>query len=130
MKRVSATLFALAGVWIWPAFQGAPGRARPPDAVTCPRNNLTLYAGRVTALDRGKDATTLTIATDWQTTERVSIRHSESPDPDKSFLIKGKPFAPADWDAIAPKGTLREGMRANAWICSEPKGAIVDFYFP
>jgi hypothetical protein len=89
MKRVSATLFALAGLWIWPAFQGAPGRVRPPDAVTCPRNNLTLYAGRVTALDRGTDVTTLTVATDWQTTERVSIPHPDSPDPEKSFHGNG-----------------------------------------
>ena len=119
MKRVSATLFALAGVWISPAFQGAPGRARPPDAVDLsPQQPDGLRRARH-GLDRSKDATTLTIATDSKTTERVTIRHPESADPDKSFLLKGKPFASADWDVIAPKGTLREGIRANAWVCSD-----------
>ena len=111
---------------IAPLVQGDPGRMRPPESVTCPRNDLTVYAGRVTNLERQKAATTLTIATDWKTTERVTIRHPESADPDASFLMKGKPFAKADWDAIAPKGTLREGVRANAWVCRDGR-VIVDF---
>ena len=111
---------------ITPIVQGEPGRLRPPESVTCPRNDLTVYAGRVTSLERQKGATSLTIATDWKTTEHVTIRHPESADPDALFLIKGKPFAKADWDVIAPKGTLREGIRANAWVCRDGR-VIVDF---
>ena len=99
---------------------------RPPENVSCSRNDLTVYAGRVTNLDREKGATSLTIVTDSKTTERVTIRHPESPDPDASFLMKGKPFAKADWDVIAPKGTLGEGIRANAWVCRDGR-VIVDF---
>jgi hypothetical protein len=112
-----------------PLVQGVPGRMRPPDAVTCPRNDLTVYAGRVTSLDRQKGATLLTIVTDWKTTERVTVRHPDSADPDASFLFKGKPFGKADWDLIAPKGTLREGIRANAWVCRDGR-VIVDFAVP
>jgi hypothetical protein len=111
---------------IAPLVQGEPGRVRPPASVTCPRNDLTVYTGRVTGLDRQKGATLLTIATDWKTTERVTIRHPESPDPDASFLLKGKPFAKADWDVIAPKGTLGDAIRANAWVCRDGR-VIVDF---
>lgn len=101
---------------------------RPPENVTCPSNELTVYAGRVTNLERQKGATSLTIATDWKTTERVTIRHPESADPDASFLLKGKPFTKADWDTIAPKGTLREDVRANAWVCRDGRNAIVDWH--
>jgi hypothetical protein len=112
-----------------PLVQGVPGRMRPPDAVTCPRNDLTVYAGRVTSLDRQKGATLLTIVTDWKTTERVTVRHPDSADPDASFLFKGKPFARADWNLIAPQVTLREGIRANAWVCRDGR-VIVDFSVP
>jgi hypothetical protein len=113
---------------ISPVVQGGPGRLRPPEGVTCPRNDLTVYAGRVTSLERQKGATSLTIATDAQTTERITIRHPESADPDASFLLKGKPFTKADWDTIAPKGTLREGVRANAWVCRDGRNPMVDWF--
>jgi hypothetical protein len=127
------TLVVAAGLFlrvaISPLVQGEPGRMRPPAAVTCPRNDLTVYAGRVTKLEREKGATSLTIATDSKTTERSTIRHPESADPDASFLLKGKPFTKADWNAIAPKGALREGVRANAWVCRDGR-VIVDFDVP
>ena len=110
--------------------QGGPGRIRPPEGVTCPRNELTVYAGRVTSLLRQKGATSVTIATDSQTTERVTIRHPEAADPDAWLLFKGKPFTPADWNAIAPKSTLRDGVRANAWVCRDGRNAIIDFTPP
>ena len=113
---------------IAPKAQGQ-GRMRPPESVTCPRNDLTVYAGRVTALERQKGETSLTIATDSKTTERVTIRHPDSADPDASFLLKTKPFTKADWDTIAPKGKVREGLRANAWVCRDGR-VIVDFDVP
>ena len=125
--------FAATGVFvivsIAPIVQGNQGRMRPPESVTCPRNDLTVYAGRVTSLDRQKNSTTLTIATDWKTTERVTITHKEPADPDGSFLLKGKPFVKADWDVIAQKGTLRENVRANAWVCRDGR-VVVDFSVP
>ena len=109
---------------ISPVVQGGPGRIRPPEGVTCPRNDLTVYAGRVTNLERQKGATSVTIATDWKTTERVTIRHPEAADPDASFLLNGKPFTKADWNAVAPKATLRDGVRANAWVCRDGRVVI------
>jgi hypothetical protein len=115
---------------IGPLRQGEPGRLRPPEGVTCPRNDLTVYAGRVTSLERQKSETSVTIATDWKTTERVTIRHSDAANPDASFLINGKPFSRDDWEKIAPKGVLRVGVRANAWVCRDGR-VIIDFaYLP
>src|SRR5262245_23859822 len=112
MKNIGAVVLVLASLSAGPAAQGRPGRVRPPESVTCPRDNLTVFTGRVTGMTRLADAASLTIATDWQTTERVVVRHPDSRDPDASFLMAGKPFVKADWETIAPKGTLRDGVRA------------------
>jgi hypothetical protein len=118
LQGVGVAVLLLGGL-AQPAAQAAQGRLRPPEAVTCPRNDLTLYAGRVLSLDRQKDSTSLTIATDWKTTERVTIKHPGALDPIASFLMKGKPFAKDDWVDIMPEGKLRDGVRANAWVCSD-----------
>ena len=119
----------LASVAAGPALsaQGGAGRVRPPEAVTCPRNDLTLYAGRVTALEREKGSTSLTISTDWKTTERVTIRHPEVADPDAWFLMQGKPFVEAEWETVAPKGKLRDDIRAHAWVCRDGRHPIIDW---
>lgn len=113
-----------------PVVQSGPGRIRPPEGVTCPRNDLTVYSGRVTNLERRKGETALTIATDWRTTERVTIRHPEAQDPDAWLLINGKPFTAAHWSVLAPNGALRDGVRANAWVCRDGRNAIIDFTPP
>jgi hypothetical protein len=130
MKKTAVVVVALAGLWAVPAAQERPGRVRPPEGVTCPPNNLTVYTGRVTAMSHLSDATSITIATDWNTTERVVIRHPDSRDPDAAFLIAGKPFVRADWDVIAPKGKLRDGARASAWLCKDGRNPIVDWEKP
>jgi len=108
------------------AAQVAPGRMRPPDAVTCPRNDLTVYTGRVTSWDRKADSTSLTIATDWKTTEHVVIRHPGA-DAAASFLMKGKPFAKEDWAAISTGGNLKDTARASAWVCTDGRNPVVDW---
>ncbi len=127
-RRRQGIGFALVmlGGFAQPAAQAAQSRLRPPDAVTCPRNDLTLYAGRVLSLDRQKDTTSLTIATDWKTTERVTIKHAGATDPIASLLMKGKPFTKDDWTVIAPGGKLRDGVRANAWVCRDGR-TVVDW---
>ena len=114
---------------ITPVVQSDPGRLRPPEAVTCPRNDLTVYAGLVTKMERQRNATTLTIVTDSKTTERVTVRHPEGTDPDASFLVKGKRLTSADWDLIVSKGSIDERLRANAWVCRDGR-VIVDFVQP
>lgn len=114
---------------ITPIVQGDPGRLRPPEAVTCPRNDLTVYAGLVTKMDRQRNVTTLTIVTDSKTTERVTVRHPEGADPDASFLFKGKRITSPDWDLIVSKGSIDERLRANAWVCRDGR-VIVDFVQP
>lgn len=103
------------------------GRLAPPDAVTCDRNKLTSFAGKVTKYSRRNGITTLTIATSADTIETVSVRHRGSKDPSRSFLIVGKRFTSADWKRIEKKpGVLRPGMSVVAWVC-EVGPTVVDW---
>lgn len=94
------------------------GRLAPPAGVTCDRNNLTVYAGRVTKYSRKRGKTSITVATDWDTTETVVLRHTGD-DPSRDYLVLGTPFTPNDWNRIeSKKGVLHPGMRANVWVCT------------
>lgn len=93
------------------------GRLAPPAAVKCDRNDLTSYAGLVTAFERGKDRVTVTIATSAGTTETVSAPHA-------GFLIEGQPFTPADWKRIEEReGVLLPKTSLIAWVCAD--GTVV-----
>ncbi|HEX8616756.1 MAG TPA: rhodanese-like domain-containing protein [Thermoanaerobaculia bacterium] len=103
------------------------GRLRPPDAVTCDRNQLTSFAGKVTSYRRQKDRTILVMHTSADTVETITVRHSGKADPRRSYLLDNRPFTAADWKRIERrKGVLRPGMSAVAWVCSNGT-TIVDW---
>ena len=79
-------------------------RLRPPDQLTCPRDQLTSYTGRVVSFSRAAGRTTLRIRTDWETTERVIVQHPGTRDPSPRFLIGGEPFTSGDWVHIEDAG--------------------------
>jgi len=92
-----------------------PPRLAPPPAVTCPRDQLTAYSGRVTRWSCMRDRSTLTIATDWDTTEVVTLRHRGTDDASRWFLVHGAPFTPDHWARIEEKkGTIKLGE----WVLS------------
>jgi rhodanese-related sulfurtransferase len=97
-------------------------RLAPPAAVTCDRNRLTVYSGKVTKYSRKASRTVVTIRTDWDTTETITIT-----DPIRTSLVLGTPFTAKDWNRIeSKKGVLRPGMRANAWVCQGGR-TVVDW---
>ena len=99
-----------------------PDRQRPPETFACRSNDLTSYTGTVVRYQRQTGQTTLTIRTDWETTETVTLRHPRSDDPSVFFRIQGRPFTGADWAAIErAKGVLRDGTRAAVWVCKDGK---------
>ena len=96
------------------------GRIAPPSALSCDRNDLTLYDGKVLTYRRRKGSTFLRIRTSFDTTEVVTLRHPGTDDPSKFYLLNGEPFMPIDWRRIEKrKGVLRTGMRANVWVCRD-----------
>ena len=127
---LAASLVAVAALQL-PAAAWAGQRVAPPEGASCPRDRLTLYSGAVRSYRRGAGQTTLRIRTDWETTERVRIRHPGSDDPSRWFLIERAPFTPADWARIeSAPGKLRPGVRAAAWVCSDGSPTIVDWMLP
>jgi hypothetical protein len=107
---------------------GATERVRPPDGFECPLDWTTNYSGVVARLSRERDRTIVDIRTDWDTTERVVVRHAESEGPERWFLLRGKPFGSDEWKSIEAKpGQLRPAMRASAWICLDKQNPVVDW---
>lgn len=100
------------------AAQDRGGRIGAPAGLKCDRNDLTLYDGRVLTYRRRKGSTFLRIRTNFDTTETVTIRHPQTDDPSKFYLLNGAPFTNSDWQRIERrKRVLRPGMRANVWVC-------------
>ncbi|HEX7151721.1 MAG TPA: rhodanese-like domain-containing protein [Thermoanaerobaculia bacterium] len=92
------------------------GRLAPPAAVSCNRNNLTVYGGEVTRYRRLRGRTEVTIKTDSDTVETVTVKSPE----ETSYLIMATPFAKGDWTRIErKKGELRPKMRVHAWVCTD-----------
>jgi len=103
------------------------GRLAPPASVSCNRNDLTVYAGAVRQYRREMDKTSITIETDEDTVERVTLHHTGSDDPSRFFLIGGTPFTPSDWNRIErKKGELKPDLRAHAWVCADGR-IVVDW---
>jgi hypothetical protein len=108
------------------AIGSAQGRLRPPEFVTCDRNHLTSFSGRVVSLARASDTTTLRMETDESTKERFTLRHPGS-EPTAWFYLGGVPFTAADWTALFPTGRLRAGARATVWVCADEPNPRVDW---
>jgi rhodanese-related sulfurtransferase len=95
------------------------GRLAPPAGVTCDRNALTSYAGKIKSYKRQRGKTVLVIDTSAGTTERVTLSHKNTDDPSRFYLIEGTPFTSRDWSRIERrKGELHPDMSAVAWVCS------------
>ncbi len=125
-----APLLALQG-WAQTPPEPSAVRVRPPSELECPRNQLTLYGGRVQRYHRGRGQTSITIHTDWDTTETVTLRHTGRPDASRWFLLQGEAFKPGDWPRIeSSPGRLRAGMRAAAWVCDDGRNATIDWQPP
>ena len=107
----------------------AQGRLRPPSFVTCDRNQLTSFTGRVVSLSREADVTRLVMDTDDATRERLTIRHPKG-DAAPWFYRAGQPFAARDWAVLLPGGTLRPDARATAWVCATEPNPRIDWVLP
>lgn len=103
------------------------GRLAPPAAITCDRNELTSYTGKVKSYKRQRGKTVLVIDTTADTTERVTLMHKDTDDPSRFYLVDSTPFTSRDWSRIERrKGELHPNMSAIAWVCSDGQ-TIIDW---
>ena len=94
--------------------------------MTCDRNQLTSFSGRVISLERASGSTKLRLASDEGTSERFTLKHPGS-DASAWFYQGGVPFTAADWSALLPSGRLRPGARATVWVCANEPNPRVDW---
>ena len=104
-------------------------RPLPPATLSCERNQLTSWQGEVRDYRRTESSTRLTIDTDSETVEELSLDFGTKEALRPLFLIQGRPFTDDDWSRIEPSpGQLKEGMRAIVWVClDEQTRPIIDW---
>src|SRR5262245_49001948 len=94
----------------------SPGRAqriRPPETVTCSRDHLTSFTGKVLSMKRQLGSTRIRMRTDEETSEQFNLRHDKD-DPSEWFLMWGEKFTRDDWTRIeTEKRQLRPNLRAT-----------------
>jgi rhodanese-related sulfurtransferase len=104
------------------------GRMSVPDGIPCSASDVTSYFGVVTRYRQTRARTTITIRTDFDTTETVVLNHPRSGNPAQFFQLNREPFRTPDWKAIeSRRGVIRPGMRAHAWVCRDGK-ALIDWH--
>lgn len=108
------------------------GRIAPPASISCDRNQLTSWTGKVSGYRRQEKTTWLEISTDERTFEHTTIEHAGAADALTHYLLWGEQFRQADWQVIeSSPGKLINGMRATAWICSDGKTPpVIDWQPP
>ena len=127
MQRWSAVFCLVAAL----AAPQRGGRLRPPEKIPCVREKLTSFTGKVQSYSRDEAHLALTVRTDEDTTEKLTLRYEKKDDPARWFLLWSEAFQPSDWAAIeAARGRLRAGMRATAWVCEGGGNPIIDWQPP
>jgi hypothetical protein len=129
MKRTSISLLILACsivLLVSPLFalqnldesNGARARVAAPEMSVCDRNQLTSFNGVVSHYRRDTDVTVITILTDWDTVETVTLEHTDPDGVMQYFKLRGRVFTYNDWAEIEiGHGVLHDGIRVIAWIC-------------
>ncbi len=103
-------------------------RIAPPSPLTCDRNHLTSFTGRVVRYRRQNGRIQLQVRTDEATTEDFSLRFDESEDGSKHFLMRGEAFKPSDWTLVeASRTRLRPKIRAIVWVCDDGSAPVIDW---
>ena len=102
-------------------------RIRPPEKITCSRDHLTSFTGKVLSMKRQKGSTRMRMRTDEETSEQFTVRHA-SDDPSQYFLMWEENFTENDWKRIETgKNQLRPNLQATVWVCDNGENPVVDW---
>ena len=118
----------MTALFVFVSSAGAQGRIRPPGGITCDRNHLTSFTGRILAYQRRPGRVALRMRTDEATNESFTLRFGKSQDASRWFLMNGEPFKHGDWAIIErSRYRLRSKMRATVWVCDDGSTPIIDW---
>ncbi len=94
-------------------------RLMVPDFVSCERNNLTSFSGKPTKYNRENGELEITIATDFDTVETITVGYPSSTALMESFFIKGKAVDLKSWQEFEESvGILSGKISVTAWVCN------------
>jgi hypothetical protein len=111
--------------------QERQGRLRPPQTLTCDRNQLTSFSGDVRQWSRSDTEARITLDTDAETRESFTVRFDKGSAPEGRFLLGGNPFRVEDWVRVeSSRGQVRSGMRATVWVCEGSANPVIDWRLP
>lgn len=105
------------------------GRLRPPASLKCDRNRLTSYSGAVTSFRISRGRTTISLRTDWDSTETFTLRHPRrNRTPYELMLLRAEPFNQRDRaEVFTSNGRVKANMRANVWVCEDVANPVIDW---
>ena len=126
MRRALFVFSLLLGVSSMAATQ--PQRLRPPASLTCSRDHLTSFQGRVLEYKREPQEIFLRVRTDEDTTEMFTLKWSSSERAETWFLLLGEQFKSGDWSRIeSSSGKLHDGIRIIVWACDDGSKPVFDW---
>ncbi|HEX4947236.1 MAG TPA: hypothetical protein VFZ34_11255 [Blastocatellia bacterium] len=122
------TVALIGDVGLMQQLDATPQRMRPPSPLTCSRDHLTSFQGRILAYKRGKNNIVLRVRTDEATTETFTLKWAAAEKPEKWFLLRGEEFKAADWKLIeSAPGKLIAGTRIIVWVCDDGSKPVFDW---
>jgi len=117
---------ALLAAWVLTAHP--PQRLRPPESITCSRDRLTAFQGRVVDYKRNKQDISIRVRTDEETTEAFTLKWTAPEQPEPWLLMRGEKFKSDDWKLVeSAPGRLRDGVRIIVWVCGDGSKPILDW---
>jgi hypothetical protein len=125
---LSLTLVAISSAAATKKSGTAPQRLRPPGSLSCARDHLTSFQGRILVYKRGKNNISLRVRTDEGTTETFNLKWEAPDKAEKWFLLRGEEFKAADWKLIeSAPGRLSAGTRIIVWVCDDGSKPVLDW---
>ena len=74
-------------------------RIRPPEKITCSRDHLTSYTGKVLSMKRQTGSTRIRMRTDEETSEQFTLRDATD-NPSEYFFGVGRKLQGSNWKQI------------------------------
>ncbi len=100
---------------------GNEKRMRVPDYVSCDRNEVTSYMGKVKHYSRTDELLSITVDTDFGTVYKLELAGLSEQEVIDLFKLNGKPFKAQDFPLLEDNlGVVDKRTTVAIWECSTP----------
>ena len=125
MKSSLLLVLVLLTLGCSPGVEAQRARLMPPAALSCDRDHLTSFEGRLERLELGDAYHRAVLRTDWDSMETFELPF-EGDEP--CYLLDGQVMAPGTWRELLPDPEHPPaGLRVIAWVCEAPATVTLDW---